>query len=170
MRFSALVVVVVAATFPLSASAADYLVFRNGEKVSNEVWHDFEPVPGVHVPRDSFVKVWVLEADRRTGQIEKDHHKYHDMGPMGVRLYIPPVDDTPPPVVPNLAGFLDGVVGSGLFSDEEILQILVVSKIDDKQQRDKFILLFLSKAAPEKQGALAALAKENNIELPGGGN
>lgn len=153
------------------ALAVDYLLYAPGNTEPAEVRvNSPEPKPGRDMPANYKALVWVPEIDRRSGQLERDYRKYHDMGPMGARLYIPPVDDTPPPVVPNLSGFLDVVVGSGLFSDEEILQILVVSKIDDKQQRDKFILLFLSKAAPEKQGALAALAKENNIELPGGGN
>ena len=62
------------------------------------------------MPANYKALVWVPEIDRRS-QLERDYRKYHDMGPMGARLYTP-VDDTPPPVVPNLAGFLDGVVGS----------------------------------------------------------
>lgn len=144
--------------------AADYLLFAPGQDEPAE--HrvaDKAPAPGVDMPDGWVAKPWIPEAGY------PDYRLYRDLGSIkGVKRYIAPKDNTPPPAVPDLPGFLDDVVKSGLFSSDEILQILVVSKLDQKDHRDKFILLFLSKAEPEKQAALAGFAASRNIELPRG--
>lgn len=149
------------------AYAVDYLLFAPGqdEPVEHRV-ADKAPVAGVDMPATWKALVWVLQQDK-AGATVGDYRQYRDKGPKGARLYTPPEPEQKP--VANLSGFLDEVVRSGLFSSEEILQILVVSKLESKEQRDKFILLFLSQASPEKQAALAQMAASNNIELPQGG-
>lgn len=149
------------------ALAETYLVFPPGKDRTGEIWTGKAPVQGINVPAESIVRLWIPSEDE-SGNIDVNPNNYINYGAIKGIKRVPP--ETPPlAVAPDFSGFLDEVVQSGLFSNDDILQILVVSRLTEKDQRDKMTLLFLSQTSPEKQSALADIASRHAIELPQGG-
>lgn len=139
--------------------AADYLVFRKGETISNEVWQGTEPVPGVNVPDDATVKIWV------TDKADRDPSHYV-LTLTGVRRDNS-VDEKPESApLPDVDGFFTEVLQSGAFDDSDMLKMLIVERERDTQKRDALILSLLQGREPELVGKLLEVAAKHNIQLP----
>lgn len=150
--------------FAAPANAGNYVVLAPGETTSNEIWNDFAPVPGENVPKDCRVMLWIPEKDE-SGKYDTDVSHYADMGAVKGFRRVTPVK-VEAPAQPDIDGFFDAMITSGKFSQEEILQGMIASKVRDATARNTLILQFAASAPPERQADLADLAKQFNITLP----
>ncbi len=142
------------------ALALNYLVFRHGETISNEVWQGVEPIPGENVPADSTVKVWAMDK----GDVDPSHYV---LTLTGVRRDNR-VDEKPEaPPVPDVDGFFTEVLQSGVFNDSDMLKMLIVERERDTAKRDVLIMQLIQQdPVPEKIAKLLEIAGKHNISLP----
>lgn len=138
------------------ACAADYLVFQKGQTKSNEIWQGAEPVPGANVPMDATVKLWEpVDGDRNL-----DHYIFD-----GKNILLN-VIETPTVLMPNVDGFFNEILQSGMFTDGDMLKMLIVEREHDADKRNALILSLLQGREPKLIAKLLEVAAKHNIQLP----
>lgn len=138
------------------ACAADYLVFQKGQTKSNEIWQGAEPVPGANVPMDATVKLWEpVDGDRNL-----DHYIFDG------KDILMNVTETPTVSMPNADGFFSEILQSGMFTDGDMLKMLIVERERNVEKRNALILQLLQGREPELIGKLLEVAAKHNIQLP----
>lgn len=91
-----------------AANAADWLVFRNGQTKTTEVWKGTRPVPGVNVPARSKVVEFLVQK----GDADVNHYSLGQANKEDVVMHDPPVEPDPPsPKMnrPDLDGFISAI-------------------------------------------------------------
>jgi hypothetical protein len=83
------------------------------------------------------------------------------------REYLANIDTKAPDIQPaDVNGFLLDVMRSGVFTPEQMIQMLMLQQELDQAKRDALILEFAARGTVEQQAKLIELAAKHNIKLP----
>lgn len=141
------------------SEARNYLVFQKGQTISNEVWQDVEPQPGINVPDDCIVKPWIT-------QNNDNDPSHYILTLAGVRRDNTLDEKPEAPPLPDTDGFFTEVLQSGAFDDSDMLKMLIVEREWDVDKRNLLILQLLQGREPELIAKLMEIAAKHNIQLP----
>lgn len=83
------------------------------------------------------------------------------------RQYLDNIDINAPDLQPpDVNGFLLDAMRSGVFTPEQMIQMLMLQQELDQSKRDALIIEFAGRGTPEQQMKLVELAAKHNIKLP----
>lgn len=157
--------------FALPAQADDYtyLIYKQGETRSSEMWVGPAPTQE-QIGEGNRAKLWVPAKDEN-GNIDRDPHNYIDAGAIGIKRSPPVVEVVELPSQPDIPKFFDGLVKaiiSGQMPGDVHAKALMVK--DLKSPADQAAALGAFSSDPtytkEQKALLDALIKDANLALP----
>lgn len=154
---------------PALAGDHTYLIFKQGETRSTEMWVGPEPTQK-QIGEGNRARLWVPAKDEN-GNIDRDPHNYQDVGAIGIKRVPPVVEVVELPPQPDIPKFFDGLVKtiiSGQIPGDVHSKALMVKDLKDPADQAAALAAFSSDPVytKEQKALLDALIKDANLALP----